>query len=57
MLSFSDNGIGFPDGVSFPDKGNLGFQLIDAFIKQLRGKYILSLNEGVSFFISFSSLR
>jgi len=57
LLSFSDNGVGLPEGVSFPDKGNLGFQLIDAFIKQLRGKYILSLNNGVSFFISFSSLK
>jgi two-component sensor histidine kinase len=38
-LEISDNGNGLRGDVVFPQGGNLGFQLIDALIKQLRGNY------------------
>jgi len=53
-LLISDDGPGFPAGIVFPQNGNLGFQLIDALIKQLRGKYTLKSENGVSYTIEFS---
>jgi two-component sensor histidine kinase len=54
ILVISDNGSGLPGDVVFPQNGNLGFQLIDALIKQLRGKYTLDCSTGVSFNIVFN---
>lgn len=53
-LTVSDDGFGFPPDIAFPQNGNLGFQLIDALIKQLRGKYTLSCKNGVSYSINFN---
>ncbi len=53
-LIVSDNGSGLPGNVVFPLNGNLGFQLIDALIKQLRGKYSLKTENGVSYTVEFS---
>ncbi len=53
-LVISDNGNGLPGDVVFPQNGNLGFQLIDALIKQLHGKYTLVCSTGVSFRIIFN---
>lgn len=53
-LTVSDDGSGFPPDVAFPQKGNLGFQLIDALIKQLRGMYTLTCNNGVTYIITFN---
>ncbi len=36
-LSISDNGAGFTDDVTFPDKGKLGFHLISGLAKQMGG--------------------
>lgn len=46
-LTISDNGTGMPDGVGYPD-GNLGFQLIDALVKQIRGRIVYINNNGVT---------
>ncbi|HOP65345.1 MAG TPA: histidine kinase dimerization/phosphoacceptor domain -containing protein [Spirochaetota bacterium] len=53
-LEISDNGNGLRGDVVFPQGGNLGFQLIDALIKQLRGKYTFNCRTGVSFIILFN---
>jgi len=55
-LVISDNGNGLQGDVVFPQGGNLGFQLIDALIKQLRGKYTFNCGTGVSFSIIFSEV-
>jgi len=52
-LNVSDDGCGFPSGVAFPDRGNLGFQLIEALIRQLKGEYNLDNSKGVTFVINF----
>ena len=52
-LIVSDDGSGFPDGVIYPNSGNLGFQLIDALIKQLRGKLVLSSQGGGFLYCEF----
>lgn len=54
ILTMSDDGAGFPPDVEYPQKGNLGFQLIDALIKQLRGKYTLLSEKGISFTVKFN---
>jgi len=54
ILTISDNGDGLPDDTAFPEGGNLGFQLIDALTKQLKGKISFSGEEGVSIQVLFS---
>lgn len=54
ILKISDNGIGLPSDVVYPHGGNLGFQLIDALAKQLKGKISFSNGEGVAIEIEFS---
>lgn len=54
ILVISDDGAGFPSDMVFPGNGNLGFQLIDALIKQLRGKYSLTSENGVSYTVIFN---
>ncbi len=54
MLTISDNGGGLPSGVTYPEEGNLGFQLIDALSKQLKGKIAFSGEGGVSIKVLFS---
>ncbi len=54
VLTISDNGVGLPESVVYPQKGNLGFQLIDALAKQLRGKITFTNDNGVTIEIIFS---
>ncbi len=54
ILKISDSGAGLPSDVSYPQGGNLGFQLIDALAKQLRGKITFSNGDGVTIEIVFS---
>jgi len=54
VLTISDNGAGLPSGVTFPHGGNLGFQLIDALSKQLKGKISFANGEGVKIQVAFS---
>ncbi len=46
-LTISDNGSGLPVGVFYP-QGNLGFQLIDALVKQIRGRITFVSNNGLT---------
>jgi two-component sensor histidine kinase len=54
VLTISDNGAGLPEGIAFPHGGNLGFQLIDALAKQLKGKIKFSSQSGVTVEVVFS---
>jgi two-component sensor histidine kinase len=54
ILKISDNGSGLPSDAVYPHGGHLGFQLIDALAKQLRGRITFSNGGGVSIEIVFS---
>jgi len=54
ILIISDNGAGLTSMVSYPHGGNLGFQLIDALTKQIKGKISFSNESGVTIEIAFS---
>ena len=53
VLTISDNGTGLPQNVVFPHGGNLGFQLIDALAKQIKGKISLTGENGVTVEVAF----
>lgn len=48
-LSISDNGSGFIEGVTFPDKGKLGFHLISGLARQMGGALKQESFSGTSF--------
>lgn len=52
-LSVIDTGTGLADGVVYPGGGNLGFQLIEALVKQIRGRISYISKEGVSIQVEF----
>ncbi len=54
ILTISDNGAGLPSAVVYPHGGHLGFQLIDALSKQLRGKISFTSEKGVTIEVVFS---
>lgn len=54
-LSISDNGSGFPDNVSFPDKGKLGFHLISGLAKQMGGVLKHESSPGTFFEFAFKT--
>jgi two-component sensor histidine kinase/PAS domain-containing protein len=53
ILKISDNGEGLRPGVAYPQGGYLGFQLIDALAKQIRGEISLTSENGVSIEVAF----
>jgi PAS domain S-box-containing protein len=53
-LSVIDDGTGLPPEVNFPDSGSLGFQLIDALVKQIKGEISFLNDRGVSCIIQFN---
>ena len=53
ILNINDTGIGLGDDVSFPAGGNLGFQLIQALIRQIRGRVAFKSAGGVSIQVEF----
>jgi two-component sensor histidine kinase len=58
MLVFSDNGIGFPDTVSFPHFQSLGLQLIQSLAQQLMGDIkVITNTAGTTFTITLSEIR
>ena len=54
-LSISDNGAGFIDDVTFPDKGKLGFYLISALARQMGGTIKQENSSGTSFEFVFKT--
>ncbi len=54
LLRISDNGVGLPDPSFFPEKGKLGFHLVNALVKQMGGRIELDLTSGTSFEFKFA---
>ncbi len=52
-LMVKDTGTGFSEGIGYPAKGNLGFQLIEALVRQIKGRIEISNREGVSVCVEF----
>jgi len=57
LLTVSDNGIGFPKGIDFQKTESLGLQLVDAFVRQLKGSISLERKGGTSFNIAFKDKK
>jgi len=53
ILTVTDNGVGFPDGIDFRNTASLGLQLVDILVKQLQGTIALETNGGTTFVVSF----
>jgi len=53
ILHISDNGNGLPPYVSYPEKGKLGFNLINGLAKQLGGDMKTDFSSGTSFELCF----
>jgi PAS domain S-box-containing protein len=52
-LSICDNGIGFPKNLDFKNTKTLGLQLINMFVKQLKGNIQLDRSNGTKYIITF----
>jgi len=52
-LVVSDNGSGFSEKVDFENSDTLGFQLVNALVKQIEGEVELKRNHGTEFRINF----
>jgi two-component sensor histidine kinase len=53
ILTISDDGIGIPEYIIFPNKNSLGLQLVDILSRQLGGKVTLDREKGAVFIIQF----
>jgi PAS domain S-box-containing protein len=55
LLSISDNGIGFPEGIDFRNTPSLGMQLVVTLVEQLEGSVLLNKEGGTEFRIVFGA--
>ncbi|NVN89305.1 MAG: PocR ligand-binding domain-containing protein [Desulfuromonadales bacterium] len=53
ILTFSDDGVGLPNGLNFRNTETLGLQLVNMLVRQLRGQIAVEQRNGTSFVISF----
>ena len=53
ILTVSDTGIGFPEGIDFRNTTTLGMQLVISLVEQLDGTITLDRSEGTRFRIEF----
>lgn len=53
VMSVSDNGVGFPDGLDFRNTDSVGLGLVTALSRQLGARINLEKNGGTSFAIQF----
>ncbi|HEX3013088.1 MAG TPA: ATP-binding protein [Methanobacterium sp.] len=56
VLTISDNGIGFPEGLDFQNTETLGLRLVNILVSQINGVITLDKSEGTSFKIEFTKL-
>jgi PAS domain S-box-containing protein len=54
-LTYSDNGIGIPEGVTFERSESLGMSLIAGLSRQLRGTITVGRERGTQYTLTFSS--
>jgi PAS domain S-box-containing protein len=57
ILNVGDNGIGFTGQKDFRNTESLGLQLVDAFVRQLKGTISLNQDGGTSFSITFKDKK
>ena len=53
FVTFTDNGIGMPEAISFESSTGFGLQLIEMLIKQLKGSVVIERQQGTKFIIEF----
>ncbi|OPY28717.1 MAG: DNA-binding transcriptional regulator BasR [Methanobacterium sp. PtaU1.Bin242] len=56
ILTVSDNGVGFPEGLDFKNTDTLGLQLVDTLVRQLEGTIELNKKDGTEFIVTFKEL-
>lgn len=56
-LSVADDGVGLPEGFDLLQTETLGLQLVELFVKQLRGSIEVTRDHGTSFLVSFQKTR
>jgi len=56
-IIIKDNGIGFPEGLSFKNTESLGLQLVNLLINQVDGSIELNQENGTEFRIEFEELK
>ena len=56
VLTISDNGVGFPEGLDFQNTETLGLRLVNILVSQINGVITLDKSEGTSFKIEFTKL-
>jgi PAS domain S-box-containing protein len=54
-LVVGDDGVGLPEGFKIGETQTLGMQLVDSFVRQLRGTLQVNRSKGTEFTIRFSS--
>jgi len=57
MLTVSDNGIGFPEGLDYKKTESLGLQLVQNLVKQIEGKIEFERSPETTFKIIFEELK
>lgn len=55
VLTISDDGIGFPQGIDIRNPATLGLRIVNILVEQLRGALAMNPGPGTSFMISFPS--
>ncbi|MCK4790421.1 MAG: ATP-binding protein, partial [Desulfobacteraceae bacterium] len=53
ILTVSDTGIGFPEGIDFRNTDTLGMQLVNSLVEQLEGTITLDRSKGTRVRIEF----
>lgn len=57
ILTVSDNGIGFPDGLNWRSTSTLGLQLVQVLARQLDAQISLELQPGVTWSLTFTERK
>ena len=57
MLTYHDNGIGIPEGISFERTESLGMKLIYGLTQQLNGNVELKRGDGTTFVVTFPRMQ
>ena len=57
MLTISDDGVGFPEGVDYRETQSLGLQLVNTLVGQIDGTITMENHVGTTFRITFSDER
>jgi two-component sensor histidine kinase len=56
-IIISDDGVGIPEDIEFPDNGSFGFRMVDSLVKQIGGTLKLDKEDGTCYIIEFEELN